>query len=154
MKKADLSEIEKQPFGKPDFADPIFVERIRKYFLEQVMVSDNITQATKPQLLKLVSNLTELLNKEIWEKILLTVEGTEERKRKFQESLSANAKKAANALHDQPGGSREKQRKIQEAWATGKYTSRTACALKECEIIGMSYDAARRALRKTPNPKS
>ena len=38
------------------------------------------------------------------------------------------AKAAANARHNQPGGSRDKQRQIREIWATGKYSSRDLCA--------------------------
>ncbi|CAN5474653.1 hypothetical protein BH11PSE7_BH11PSE7_00090 [soil metagenome] len=63
-----------------------------------------------------------------------------------------NAKNAADALHDQPGGSRDKQRRIQEIWASGKYSSRTLCAEQECAALDMSYDAARRALTNTPAP--
>lgn len=59
---------------------------------------------------------------------------------------------AANTLHDLPGGSREKHRQIREAWASGKYSSRDRCAEEECGALGMSYSAARRALRKTPDP--
>lgn len=59
---------------------------------------------------------------------------------------------AANARHDRPGGSREKQRQIREIWATGKYTSRDRCAEEECAALGMSYAAARKALKNTPDP--
>jgi len=62
------------------------------------------------------------------------------------------AQTAANALHDQPGGSRDKKRQIQEIWATGKYSSRTLCAEQECAALEMSYDAARRALTNTAEP--
>ncbi|NDP39896.1 MAG: hypothetical protein GZ093_14290 [Rhodoferax sp.] len=62
------------------------------------------------------------------------------------------AQTAANALHDQPGGSRDKKRNIQELWASGKYSSRTLCAEQECAALDMSYDAARRALTNTPEP--
>jgi len=57
---------------------------------------------------------------------------------------------AANARHDQPGGSRAKQRQIREIWATGKYSSRDRCAEEECAALGMSYAAARKALVNTP----
>lgn len=63
-----------------------------------------------------------------------------------------NAKKAANALHNKPGGSREKQQQIQEIWASGKYSSRDRCAEEEYAALGMSYSAARRALTNTPDP--
>lgn len=62
------------------------------------------------------------------------------------------ARKAANARHDQPGGSRDKQQQIREIWATGKYSSRDRCAEEECAALGMSYSAARRALQNTPDP--
>ncbi|MCI0354335.1 MAG: hypothetical protein L0099_04735, partial [Acidobacteria bacterium] len=57
------------------------------------------------------------------------------------------AKAAANARHNQPGGSRDKQRQIREIWATGKYSSRDICAEEECAALGMSFSAARKALR-------
>lgn len=65
---------------------------------------------------------------------------------------SQNGKAAANARHDQPGGSRDKQRQIREIWATGKYSTREICAEQECAAFGMSFSTARKALRKTPEP--
>lgn len=62
------------------------------------------------------------------------------------------ASAAANAKHDQPGGSRDKQRQIREIWATGKYSSRDRCAEEECAALEMSYAAARKALKNTPEP--
>lgn len=62
------------------------------------------------------------------------------------------AKAAADALHDRAGGSRDKQRQIRELWATGKYSSRDICAEEECAALGMSFSAARKALRNTPEP--
>lgn len=59
---------------------------------------------------------------------------------------------AANARHDRPGGSRDKQRQIREIWATGKYSSRDRCAEEECAALEMSYAAARKALKNTPDP--
>ncbi len=62
------------------------------------------------------------------------------------------ARTAANALHDQPGGSRDKHRQILEIWASGKYTSRDVCAEQECAALNMSFKAARRALINAPKP--
>ena len=62
------------------------------------------------------------------------------------------AKAAADARHSQPGGSRDKQQRIREIWATGKYSSRDRCAEEECAALDMSYSAARKALRNTPDP--
>ncbi len=62
------------------------------------------------------------------------------------------ARTAANARHNQPGGSRDKQRQIRETWATGKYSSRDRCAEEECAALGMSYAAARKALVNIPKP--
>ena len=62
------------------------------------------------------------------------------------------AKTAANALHDQPGGSRDKHRQIRGIWASGKYTSRDVCAEQECAALKMSFKAARRALINAPKP--
>lgn len=63
-----------------------------------------------------------------------------------------NARGAANTRHDKPGGSRDKQRQIQAIWATGKYSSRDRCAEEECGALEMSFSAARKALKNTPNP--
>lgn len=62
------------------------------------------------------------------------------------------ARTAANALHDRPGGSREKQRQIREIWATGKYSTRDICAEQECAGLDISFSTARKALRNTPTP--
>lgn len=67
---------------------------------------------------------------------------------------SQTARNAANALHDQPGGSRDKQQQIRDIWATGKYSSRDRCAEEECAALDMSYSAARKALRNTTDPKA
>ena len=69
-----------------------------------------------------------------------------------QEWRTQNAKHAANALHDKPGGNRDKQRQIREIWAKGNYSSRTRCAEEECAALGMGYDTARRALTNMPDP--
>ena len=65
---------------------------------------------------------------------------------------SQNAQIAANALHDKPGGSRDKQNQIRTIWASGKYSSRNVCAEQECAGLNMSYDAARKALTNIPDP--
>lgn len=77
----------------------------------------------------------------------------------FKEELSARVKeatargkRAADERHDKPGGSRDKQKKMQQAWASGKYESRDRCAEEECRALDMSFAAARRALRNTPTP--
>ena len=62
------------------------------------------------------------------------------------------ATKAANTRHDHPGGSREKQQKMRELWASGKYTTRDLCAEQECAALDMSISVARRALTNTPDP--
>lgn len=62
------------------------------------------------------------------------------------------ARKAADAKHSKPGGSRQIQNNIREIWATGKYSSRDICAEEECAALGISFSAARKALRNTPEP--
>lgn len=62
------------------------------------------------------------------------------------------AKAAADVRHNQPGGSRDKQKQIREIWATGKYSSRDLCAEQECAALEMSISTARKALINTPNP--
>lgn len=61
-------------------------------------------------------------------------------------------KVAADARHDKPSGSRDKRAQMQALWASGKYTSRDICADEEHEALGISFSAARKALRNTPQP--
>ncbi len=68
-------------------------------------------------------------------------------------SASAIGLKGANALHDKPGGSREKRAAMREIWATGKYTTKDRCAEEEYEGLGISFSMARKALRKAPVPE-
>lgn len=65
----------------------------------------------------------------------------------------AVARRAADKLHDKPGGSREKAKDIREIWATGNYRTREECAEQVHESLKMSFSAARKALRNTPEPK-
>lgn len=62
------------------------------------------------------------------------------------------ARAAANAMHDKPGGSRDKRRQIREIWARGNYSDRDTCAEQECAALGMPYSTARKALRNTAEP--
>jgi hypothetical protein len=65
---------------------------------------------------------------------------------------SQNARAAANAKHNKPGGSRDKQRQMRELWASGNYTSRDLCAEQACAALNMSFSAARGALDNEPEP--
>lgn len=67
-------------------------------------------------------------------------------------SASLRAMRAAHTRHNRPGGAREKHRLICEVWASGKYTSRDDCAKEEAAALDMSFSAARKALRNTPDP--
>ena len=62
------------------------------------------------------------------------------------------ARGAALARHSKPGGSHEKQEQMKILWVSGKYSSRDICAEEECAALDMSYSAARKALRNTPDP--
>lgn len=64
---------------------------------------------------------------------------------------SNRGKVAADALHGKAGGSRSKAEEMRRHWATGKFTSRDLCAEQECGDVGLSFSAARKALRGTPN---
>ena len=68
------------------------------------------------------------------------------------EHYKSNAKKAANARHDQPGGTRDNQRKACEEWASGKYPSRDHCAYIVSAKLGVSWRTVRKALMNTPDP--
>ena len=65
---------------------------------------------------------------------------------------SEQATRGAYARHSKPGGSHEKARQIRTSWASGKFSSRDICAEQECAALGMSFSAARKALRGTPDP--
>jgi hypothetical protein len=72
----------------------------------------------------------------------------EEQKRK-----SEAGRKAADAKHNKPGGSRDLGEKIRGIWASGKYKSRDICAEEEWRGLGYgSIKAARNALINTPRP--
>lgn len=70
----------------------------------------------------------------------------------MQAEASRRGKKAAEKKHGKPGGSREKREAIRTIWSQGKYSSRDLCAEQECAALEMSWSAARRALRNTPDP--
>jgi len=67
---------------------------------------------------------------------------------KKRSDISSNA---ANKLHE-ANGNKAKHKAIREIWMTGIYSSRDECAELECEGLKMSFSAARKALRNTPNP--
>ncbi len=67
-------------------------------------------------------------------------------------SPSDFARLGANALHNKPGGSRDKMEQIRSIWASGKYADRATCAEQEFSALGWSYDSARKALRNTSDP--
>lgn len=66
--------------------------------------------------------------------------------------VTKRARNAVNIRHSKPDGSRAKAQAIKDVWATGKYTSRDICAEQECAALNMSFSAARKALRNTPEP--
>jgi len=70
----------------------------------------------------------------------------------YRERTAAKARKAVDAKHGAPGGSRSKREAIKEAWASGKYDNRDRCAEEECGALGISFSTARKALRNTPSP--
>ena len=67
-------------------------------------------------------------------------------------ALSEGGARAANTRHDKPGGSRDRKQQMKDLWASGNYSTRDICAEEECAALGMSFSAARRALRNTPQP--
>lgn len=114
-------------------AQEMLIEFLNLCLEDQIQINETV---------KKVDDLRDLLRN--------TAEELEAKMGKYQRIKKA--KKAADALHDLPGGSREKQEIIRKIWASGKYTSRTICAEQECAAHGMSYESARRALYKTPTP--
>ena len=68
------------------------------------------------------------------------------------EKRSARAKKAGEAQHSKKNGNWEKHEQIKAKWASGNYESRDLCCEAEALSLGMSFHAARKALRNTPDP--
>ena len=112
----------------------VVVEDLGK-FMHQSIANDKLNHAR--------ARAAELLTDETFRRLV-----------KAKTDLSENGKAAANALHDKPGGTREKQASICAIWASGKYTNRDLCAEQECAFLNMSISTARRALRNTPEPPS
>ncbi len=88
--------------------------------------------------------------------LLAVVARTDDRTRSMAESIqqlfrSQAARHAANEKHEK-NGNRAKQDAIRLAWASGNFKSRDVCAEQECAALGMSFSAARKALRNTPDP--
>lgn len=75
-------------------------------------------------------------------------------KKEAAAQASAKGAHAARKRHSQPGGSDAKREAIRKAWATGKFSSRDACAEQESAALGMSFSTARRHLRGTEDPSS
>lgn len=70
--------------------------------------------------------------------------------RAYKLEASIRARRAADKRHDRPGGSRQKVAAIRAIWQSGKYSARDLCALEECDALGMSFSAARKALINVP----
>lgn len=65
--------------------------------------------------------------------------------------VKQRAQRAAIARHNKPGGARDKQKKILEAWGTGEYRSHSHCAFSNFKKVGFpSKEAAERALVGAP----
>ncbi|MFI4957363.1 MAG: hypothetical protein ACHQAX_09185 [Gammaproteobacteria bacterium] len=62
---------------------------------------------------------------------------------------SKRATDMANIRHEE---TKKKHESIRALWASGKYKTRDECAEAECENLGMKFEAARNALKGTPNP--
>jgi len=135
--------------ARKDFS---FEDAIRQWAIEKILTAE-ILQDFEASL----SDLRQAL--EAWSKSKQgrreAVKLHAEVEKKLSEKLdaaSARGRVAANALHDKPGGSREKIAAIRDLWASGKYSSRDLCAEQECAYLNMSLSAARKALRNTPKP--
>ena len=116
---------------------------------EYVVLVEEMQEVLKLAITKKVKALSEAQQARLY---LVTQKAFEAGQKVIKSEASKRAKAAANALHDQPGGTREKQDAIRAIWATGKHENRDLCAEQECAALGMSFSAARKALRNTPNP--
>lgn len=69
----------------------------------------------------------------------------------IKKDIVSRIAKSGGEARDINQGYAAKRQKIREAWASGKYSSRDICAEQECAALGMSFSAARKALRNTPD---
>lgn len=129
------------------------IKELRLIDLHPVKGGTQASEPDDPELPTLEEGIFPLdLIQEVEEQQLNFASSVEDAKVGSKEWRSQNARNAANARHDKPGGSREKGDRIREIWASGKYTSRDICAEQECAALDMSFSAARKALRNTPDP--
>lgn len=70
-------------------------------------------------------------------------------KEQITKKLSEQGKKGANKKHERTNKAKQEIIKI---WGSGKYESRDECAEQESSYLNISFSAARRALRNTPEP--
>jgi hypothetical protein len=66
--------------------------------------------------------------------------------------ISGQQRKAVNARYALPRALKDKEAKLQAIYASGKYPSKGKCALIAGGGLGLSPDAARRALKNQPKP--
>jgi hypothetical protein len=129
-----------------------FEVAIRKWAIEKILAADLMED--------LVANLSDhRLALEAWGKskdgrrdaMKLHAEAQKRLSQKIEDA-SARARFAANARHDKAGGSREKSKEMRTLWASGKYTSKDICAEEESRALGISFSAARKAIRTPKRP--
>ena len=113
--------------------------------VDRIQELNNWQKSEIEHLCELVSNLKKSKNSLATQMFLTGVKTMEIK-------ASKRGRKAADILHGKPGGNRNKHSAIRTAWATGNFSSRDICAEQECAGLNMSFSAARKALRGTPNP--
>ena len=62
------------------------------------------------------------------------------------------ARRNAMVRHAAPGGSHEMKQLVLEAWASGDYATRDACADKVYKTLGIAFRTARNYLVNAPDP--
>jgi len=134
--------------GKHFFSESLCIDRLRyvSALCLQAMTEPKHEKATNSAHWQMIASANFILGFE-----LSTHEAqfVEEMTSRF---MSSRARRAAESRHASSGGSRHKQQLIRELWASGKFSSRDVCAEQECAALGMSFSAARKALRRTPDP--
>ena len=132
-----------------------YIKEVTKLMLE-ASKSDMWPDAAAHIALLLYNRNLDLITNELQKKVKTILSESLEllaaQKELRKELTCLKAQNAADTRHDKPGGSRDKQKNIRTIWASGKYNSRDLCAEQECAALDMSFSAARKALRNTPNP--
>ncbi len=106
---------------------------------------NNLIQRYRPEFFEWIANYAINTNEAAIEAM-----ANNKAKEMISAARKATAKKAADAGHDQPGGSRDKRAELLKIYLRDykpKGKTKADCIEKECEKLGMSQSTGEKALR-------